>query len=175
MSGKISLSKQQIELIVSLASHEAIKQYKAQQREHKKREKDWRLRNTKLLLENYRKLKDHCAGVEEQVEEYEDTILDLEELTLESLMKYQLKTLKMMNHFEKMLGHFRESCLNGSDEEFRRYKIINCRYLNEKRLTVPELCELYKVEQGTIYRDTKIAINDLSVLLFGISSLEFTR
>lgn len=173
MNNKIKLTKNQIELISSVAGQEAIRQYKEQQKEQTKKEKDWRLRNTKLLLENYRKLKDHCDGIEEQMEEYEHTVFILEELTLETLMKYRLKTLKMMRHFDKMLGHYAHDCESGTDEEQRRFKVIYHRYISPSRLTIQELCEMYSIEQGMVYRDTRFGIKDLSVYLFGIVAVEF--
>lgn len=175
MSANARLTKNQIELISSLASQEAIKQFQVQQMKQKKKEKDWRLRNTKLLLENYHRLKDHCEDIDQQLEEYEDTVFNLEELTLETLMKYRFKTAKMMRHFDRMLKHFEADSKKGVEEEQRRYKVIYHKYLSENRLSVQRLCEKYNVEQGTIYRDIKLAINDLSVLLFGIVALEFSR
>jgi Mg2+ and Co2+ transporter CorA len=172
MSGNTRLSKNQIELISQLASQEAIRQYKAQEKNRKKQEKDWRLRNTKLLLENYHRLRDHCEDIENQVEEYEDTVFALEELTLESLMKYQLKTAKMMRHFDRMLKHFASDCNAGTEEDRRRLKVIQLRYLNRKRLNITELCEMLSVEQTTIYRDTRQAINSMSIYLFGVSALD---
>ncbi|KEF40429.1 hypothetical protein M670_00455 [Schinkia azotoformans MEV2011] len=168
MSSKFRLTKNQLEII----TQEVIKQFKMQGKEQQKQEKDWRLKNTKLLLENYHRLKDHCDDINQQVEEYKDTVFSLEELTIETLMKYRLKTAKMMRHFERMLRYFEEDCLNGTEEEQRRYKIIYHRYLNDDRSTVQQLCKILNVEQGTIYRDTKLAINDISVLLFGLSALD---
>lgn len=170
MSSNARLTKNQIELI----TQEVIKQFKAQHKKQQKQERDWRLRNTKLLLENYHRLKDHCEDINQQLEEYEDTVFNLEELTLETLMKYRIKTAKMMRHFDRMLKHFEQDCLNGPEEEQRRYKVIYHRYLNDNRLTIKQLCEMYNVEQGTIYRDTKQGINDISVLLFGLVALELT-
>lgn len=57
-----------------------------------KEKQDSRLRNTELLLENYRKLKDYCNKIDSEIEEFQGTIFDLQELTLESLMKYRYKT-----------------------------------------------------------------------------------
>jgi hypothetical protein len=106
---------------------------------------------------------------------YEDTVFSLEELTLETLMKYKIKTAKMMKHFDRMLNHFERDCQSGTEEEKRRYRVIYHRYLSENRLTIQMLCEMYNVEQGTIYRDTKQGINDISVLLFGLVALELSR
>jgi hypothetical protein len=172
MNSKINLTKHQIEIITSLASQEAIKQYKSQLKNQKKEEKDWRLRNTKLLLENYHGLKKHCEDIALQIKEYEGTVFNLEELTLETLMKYRLMTAKMMRHFDRMIYHFRLDSETGSEEEQRRFKVIYHRYLSDNRLSVQKLCEMYHVEQGTIYRDTKMGITDLSVLLFGLAALE---
>lgn len=165
------LTKHQIQII----SQEAIKQFQAQQKKQKKHEHDWRLRNTKLLLENYHRLKDHCEDVPQQVEEYEDSIFDLEDLTLEILIKYRIKTAKMLNYFEQRMKHYETDSAIGTEEEKRRFKIINHRYLLTERLTVQQLCERYNVEQGTIYRDTKKAIKDISILLFGIAALELNH
>lgn len=165
------LTEKQIQII----SQEAIKQFRAQVKKQKKQERDWRLRNTKLLLENYHKLKSHCEDIPKQVEEYEDSIFSLEDLTLETLMKYRIKTAKMLKYFEQRLKHYEIDCNNGSDEEKRRFKIIEQRYLATERLTVRQLCERYNVEQGTIYRDSKLAIVDISLLLFGIAALELTH
>lgn len=169
-SSKFRLTKNQLETI----TQEVIRQLDAEQKKRQKQEKDWRLRNTKLLLENYRRLREHCDDIDQQLEEYEHTIFVLEELTLESLMKYKIKTAKMMRHFDRMLNHFRTDSLNGTEEEQRRYKIIYHRYLSAERISIPKLCEAFGVEQGTVYRDTNIAINNISILLFGLVSLDTT-
>ncbi|NOP79608.1 hypothetical protein HNV23_08930 [Bacillus paranthracis] len=171
--GSKALTKNQIELISTLAGQEAIKQYKALQAKQKKTEKDWRLRNTKLLLQNYKRLKGHCEEIDSQIEEFEESVFNLEDLTLESLMKYRFKTAKMMKHFDRMLKHLEDDCMNGTEEDKRRWHVIYYRYLSEKVLPVHMVAEALCVEQGTVYRDTKIAIADLSVLLFGISAIEF--
>ena len=173
MSSKGHLTKNQIELITSLATQEAIKQFNAQQKMKKKDEQDWRLRNTKLLLENYKRLKSHIDDIKQQIEEYEDTVFSLEELTIETLMKYRLKTAKMMRHFDRMLIHYKFDSQYGTVEEQRRYKVIYHRYISDDRLTVNKLCEMYSLDQSVIYRDTKAAIKDLSVFLFGIAAIEF--
>jgi hypothetical protein len=171
VSNKYRLTKNQLEII----TQEVMKQLDTQHKKRLKREKDWRLRNTKLLLENYHRLKDHCDDIDQQVKEYEDTVFDLEELTLETLMKYKLKTAKMMRHFDRMLKHFERDCLNGTMEEQRRFKVIFHRYLSQNNLSVQEICEKVNAEQATIYRDTKQGINDISVLLFGLSALELSE
>jgi hypothetical protein len=165
---KERLTKNQIELITK----EVIKQLNAQQNKQKKEERDWRLGNVKLLLENYHGLKSHCEDIDLQLKTYEDTVFSLEALTLETLMKHRLKTARMMRYFDRMLQHFRIDCENGTEEDQRRFKVIYHRYLSEGKWNVQKLCKELNVEQGTVYRDTKLAINDISILMFGLSSLE---
>lgn len=168
-----ALTKNQLKIISEVAAQEAIRTYEKNQLKTKKEKQDRRLRNTELLLKNYRKLKDHCSEIDSELEEFEGTILDMQELTIESLMRYRYKTAKMLRHVDKMLLVYEWDCSNGSDEEKRRYNILKKRYLAEDRRTVKELCEEINVEQATVYRDTKRAIKDITVLLFGIDALEF--
>jgi hypothetical protein len=168
MNTKYRLTKNQIEII----TQEVIKQLDKQQKKQQKQKKDWRLRNTKLLLENYHRLKEHCEDIEQEIQEYEDSIFDIEELTLETLMKYKVQTSKMMKYFDRMLKHFETDCSNGTPEEQRRYDVIYHRYLSLDKLSVQNICKLLKIEQGTVYRDTRQGINDISVLLFGLVALE---
>ncbi|MFL2100077.1 hypothetical protein [Desemzia sp. FAM 23989] len=167
------LTKNQLKIISELAAQEAIRTYEKTLLVEKKEKQDRRLRNTELLLKNYRKLKDHCSEIDSEIEEFEGTILDMQELTIESLMRYRYKTVKMLKHVDKMLIVYEWDCGHGSEEEKRRYSILKKRYLIEDRRTVKELCEELSVEQATVYRDTKRAIKDIAILLFGIDALEF--
>ena len=129
--------------------------------------------NTGLLLKNYRKLKNHCSEIYNEVDEYQDSVLDLKELTLESLEKYRFKTAKMLKYIEAKIQAYEIDCLNGTIEEQRRFRIIHDRYLANKRLSAKELAEKYYIEQRTVYRDTDQAIKDFSIYLFGVVAIEF--
>lgn len=166
------LTKHQLQIISEAAAQEAIRAYEKNKVKMKKEQHDWKLRNTELLLKNYRKLKDHCSEIDSEIEEFEGTIFELQELTLESLMQYRYKTAKMLRHVDRMLIAYEWDCGHGSIEEERRYRILKNRYLAEDRRTVKELCEDLSVEQATIYRDTKRAIKDIAILLFGFDALE---
>ena len=174
MSKTNKLTKSQMQLISEVAATEAIKAFEKKQAKVKKEIKDRNLRNTGLLLKNYIKLKDLCRGLDEQEASYENTIFDLDNLTLETLGKYQLKTLKMLNHVDKMLVAYEWNCCHGTVEEERRFKILKNRYLMENRLTVKEITENYDIDQSTVYRDTKAAIKDISIMLFGTNGCVLT-
>lgn len=167
------LTKHQLEIITEKASQQAIKAYEKRKVYEKKEVKSRNLRNTELLLKNYISLKDLCEETiyENIPTDYPD--FSLESLSLESLSIYRAKTLKMMNHVDKMLVAYEWNCKKGSVEDQRRFKVLKKRYLIEDRMTVKELCENLMVEQGTVYRDTKVAIKDMSILLFGIDAIDF--
>ncbi|MGG5373514.1 helix-turn-helix domain-containing protein [Enterococcus sp. AZ196] len=173
MSKSSNISKQQLEVITEVASKQAIQMYEKKARSEKKELKKRNLRNTELLLKNYVKLKDQCDESIEEVVPTDYPEFSLDSLTLESLSVYRAKTMKMMNHVDRMLTAYEWNCEKGTIEEQRRFKILKERYLTDEKMTVKEICKELNVEQGTVYRDTKISIKDMSVLLFGIDAVDF--
>lgn len=169
-----NLTKHQLEIISAAASEKAIKAYEKKATTEKKETKKRNLRNTELLLKNYLKLKELCEETIQQTIPTDYPEFSLESLTLESLNVYRAKTLKMMNHVDRMLLAYEWQCLQGSIEEQRRYKVLKLRYLSADRLTVKEIVELHSIDQTTVYRDTKRSIKDMSVLLFGIDAIDFS-
>lgn len=168
-----NLSKHQLEIISEAATVQAIKIYEKKAKSEKKELKKRNLRNTELLLKNYVSLKDQCDESIEEVIPADYPEFSLDSLTLESLSVYRAKTMKMMNHVDRMLTAYEWNCEKGTIEEQRRFNVLKCRYLTEDKMTVKEICKEFNVEQGTVYRDTKISIKDMSVLLFGIEAIDF--
>lgn len=173
MSKSNGLTKHQLEIIAGAASVEAVKAYEKKHTKMQQEAKSRNLRNTELLLKNYTKLKDLCdETIQESIpDDYPD--FSLENLSLESLSVYRKKTFKMMNHVDRMLIAYEWNCKRGSVEEQRRFKVLKLRYIVDDRLTVKEIVDLHNIDQSTVYRDTKQAIKDMSVLLFGIDALDF--
>ena len=163
------LTKHQIEIISQTVLQENQKLINAKKKEEKARN----LRNTELLLKHYTKLKDLCDETIQDSIPTDYPEFSLETLTLESLSVYRKKTFMMMNHVDKMLVAYEWHCRKGTVEEDRRFKVLKMRYLVEDRLTVKEIVELHSIDQSTVYRDTKQAIKDMSVLLFGIDAIDF--
>lgn len=173
MAKSKGITKHQLEIIAAASAQEAIAAYEKKATKQKKEIKKRNLRNTELLLKNYIKLKELCEDTvhQEVPEDYPE--FSLESLTLESLSTYRAKTLKMMNHVDKMLVSYEWHCKKGSEEERRRFKVLKLRYLIDDRMTVKEIVELHSIDQTTVYRDSKRAIKDMSVLLFGIDAIDF--
>lgn len=167
------LTKHQLEIISAVASREAAKHVDQKEKRQKAEQRERNLKNTDLLMKNYTKLKAMAEEYKNEVDEYEDTVLDLSTLNLETLEKYHFKTVKIIKHVDAMIRAYEWNCGKGLLEEKRRYEVLKYRYLVDEKLTVKQLCERLNTEQATIYRDTKHAIRDMSVLLFGAAAIDF--
>ncbi|MBL1223722.1 hypothetical protein [Enterococcus sp. BWR-S5] len=167
------LTKHQLQIISEVASREAAKHVDQKEKRQKAEQRERNLKNTDLLMKNYTKLKAMAEEYETEVDEYEDTVLDLSTLSLETLEKYHFKTVKMMKHVDAMVRAYEWNCGKGLPEEKRRFEVLKYRYLVDEKLTAKQLCEKLFVDQKTVYRDTKAAIRDMSVLLFGTAAIDF--
>ena len=139
----------------------------------KKKFKDRALHNTRLLLKKYHKLKAHSEIVEEQVEINQGTFWEHRWLNLDMLMQNKAKTVKLMKHVDIALNVYKESCLNSNKpEDKRRWRIVNKRFIEYPLLSEEKLAEQMNVDRSTINRNTAEAIEDLSVILFGIDMID---
>jgi hypothetical protein len=167
------------------AGVKAAVDYLAEERKTQKRSRnDRRLRNTRLLLKNYRAFRKHSSGAvysSNRVKENAIDILDSldyesldSNLYVESIKKSQQRTLIVVKHIDEMLEFYRISCeQSGKPEEVRRYQIIYLLYIDEENHTYQQVADLMHVDITTVYNDVKHAIKPLSALIFGIDSLRF--
>lgn len=161
------LTKHQLEIIAEAV----LKQQKKQEKQQELPSKDWRLRNTKLLLRHYRWLEAHCDEIVEDLEGYEDVIFDPEELNLKALMKYKAKTQRMMSYFDATWNSFYMHCKNRDAMARRRADVLYKLYISNANFKKVEIAEIYGVDESTIRRDESKATKELSIFLFGIDSL----
>lgn len=161
------LTKHQLEIIAEAV----LKEHQKQENKIKMSSKDWRLRNTQILLKNYLILEKHCEGIVEDLEEYEDIIFDPEELNLKALMKYKAKTKKMLDYFNSTWGSYQSFCKNQGEAARRRCDVLYQLYISPKNLKKIDVAEKYNMDERTIRRDEKKAVEELSIFLFGIDSL----
>lgn len=164
---KESLSQQQLETIAAAVLKEHQKLVK---KEHEA-EKDWRLRNTKLLLKHYQMLQKHCEEITEDLDDYEEIVFDPSELDLKALMKYKAKTKKMLDYFDATLGSYRKFCKDKGVASQRRCDTLYKLYISSANCSRVDLSEFYNIDERTIRRDEAKATEELSIFLFGIDSL----
>ena len=151
----------------------------------KRAQYDRRLRNTKLLLKNYRTLREHCRNaaydVSSAAEESDEMseIMELmnashkdESLYVESIKQTAIRTGIILAHIDRMLRIYEALCAeSGRESDRRRWRILHALYIAEGQATPEELAEEEEIDKRTVYRDIDACADDLAVLFFGIDGI----
>lgn len=141
---------------------------------------DRRLRNVKLLLRNYRMLKAHCENAVFEAECDESALDILEDMMVgrdssvivDSIKRSAARTAVIVRHVDVMLGLFQAYCANSTQEDMRRWRVIEALYIREDKRTVAEIAEAEGVVERTVYKDVDVAAERLAALMFGIDGLD---
>lgn len=162
--------------IARIAAETALEFYKKEQERQNRLKRDRRLRNTKLLLRNYRKFKVHCHENLKELEDLKDLdsleYLDVEELAIEAIIKNKERTAAMVRYVDRMLEVYRIlSEKSRKPEDLRRFKILYDLYISDQEKTVDELSDCHKIDKRSVYRDINKACEALSSLIFGVDGL----
>lgn len=179
---RVTIDKESLAEIVKQVLDEQDKQ----KYERAKRKRDRRLRNTDLLLRNYDNLITHIEyAVEDEKKLEEDTEELLEdidnEIEIESEDEYEgiyigaikrtkTRTRIIVNHIEAALEFYKQKSKN-DEVSRRRYNVIYKYYCEKKK--IPQIAEELRLSEKTIGRDKKRAVEELSVLFFGIDGVKF--
>lgn len=175
--------------IVKLAAHEgakaALEELERQRKRDAQEKSDRRLRNVKLLLRNYRMLREHIenAVYEAEVEEnpmdiMEDLMTNRDStLIVDSIKRSVARTAVIVRHMDTMLGLYQTYCFSKSatPEDQRRWRVIDALYISDNVRSVPELARDENVVERTIYKDIDIASERIAALIFGIDGLDRRR
>lgn len=140
--------------------------------------------NTRLLLKHYRSLNTHFSNAiwEGEVED-ESEFVDIMELmndkgysdtvVIDSIRKSSEKTRVIMRHVNKMLDEYKKQCeCSKFGEDMRHWRVIKDLYLAPIRVTADEIAERENINRRTVYKDVDAAIEDLTMLLFGIDGVD---
>lgn len=161
----------------------ALERFDRQTQQAKTSRYERRLRNTRLLLKNYRMFKQHVAGSvfdEAQLDgENAIDVLDLvfenssRELQIESIKRSAVRTALIVRHIDEMLRFYEIYCESSVKEEDRRcFRVIKAKYIDEPPMSSLEIAEKEFVDRRTVDRDIQAACQALSVLIFGIDGLD---
>ena len=176
-----------IEETARKAAREGAKEVVAEQARKAAGRCDRRLRNTKLLLKNYRMFKKHCTGAVYTDEtgdhdgKEEETALELLDMMLQrdhsvvvdSIRRSCKRTKIMVQHMDNMLDLYRvHREQSGNDASQRGYRIIRGLYLDAVPRTVEQIAEQEHISTRQVSRDRDAAIEQISMLMFGIDGLE---
>lgn len=160
----------------------AMEHIRTEREKERKSRQDRRLHNTRLLLKNYRLLKEHTKGAIFRANQARERAVDIldglndyemdDGLYIESIKKSQQRTLIILAHIDQMLDLYKAYCYNsGNPENIRRYGVVMATYIDEPKKSALEIAGTFGIEKRTVYKDIKAAANPLTALLFGIDSL----
>lgn len=182
----VALTKEEVEDMIGKAAlagaSVAADMMKNANHKEQKEMKDRRLHNTKLLLRNYRVLKESCMKAvykklpRRSTEEVIDELMSMKAsdgVIVNSIKESAERTKIIVSHVDRMIDVYRVYCSKYGEKEKRQYKIIKALYLTKEGTSVDELAKRFKVSKVTIYEDMKIAEERLSALFFGVNGLRF--
>lgn len=168
-----------IEIGVQVGVREALERIKREKDQKAKSRYDRRLRNTDLLLRNYKNFVAHCKNAvytKKQIQGQNAVdILDEcegmdEETYVQAVQRTKERTAIIINHVKLVMAFYKFSTERGNDQEYRKYKVINGIYFEGK--TYKDLAEELYCSTKTIERDRNAAIAELSTLIFGVDGLK---
>lgn len=140
--------------------------------EIKKQQRDKRLHNTKLLMKNYDKLKNHIEKVNSDGfkgyfgEELQDA-LEENDIFLNSVLRTKARTAQMVSCIDISL-----EILADEYEENGSYYIYDAFYMYYiEKLTYEDIAEKLNTGKNTPARWAKEVLNKLNILLWGVEAL----
>ena len=163
-----------VKMIMETTASATVDYLERKERQQQKAKRDWRLRNTKLLLRYYREFVEHSEEIKVSLLEEADVLEDLytDELTVESIKRSKQRTLAMVKFMQSVLQVYRIKCEKSKDDEdLRRYRIIHEMYINDEKMAVEEIAKCENIYVSTVYRDINAAAKTLSVLIFGVDAI----
>ena len=166
----------------------AMIEYDKKRKESSKAKYDRRLRNTGLLLKNYRNFKEYCnnaiyevtEALEKNVEEETnfieifDQIYDMndESTIVKSILKAKERTLIILKHIDACIEFYEYKAKNSNNIELqRRAEVIERLYINKKIESFEEIAKDLFVSTKTVNRDRKKATEELAPLIFGVDGI----
>lgn len=159
------------------------------EKEKKKTRDSWysrKLRNTKLLLQNYRMFKLHADNAIFDVESMreEESAIEILELMMdgsadrnlfvESIKTSVARTQIIVTHITEMLKLYSVYCTQSpKPEDRRRYNVVYSMYIDEdSNMTVADIAEAEGIDSRTVYKDIDAAVEKISALIFGIDGIK---
>ena len=150
-------------------------------KEHKGRN-DKRLRNTKLLLKNYRIFQKHCSNAvysASQIDESAIDILDLmwdpnhsHDAMVTSIKRSAMRTSIILGHINEMLKIYEVLCATSDKaEDARRYRVLHAMYIQEIPSATDKIAKDENIDARTVYKDIDAACDKMSALIFGVDWL----
>ncbi|WP_300781966.1 hypothetical protein [uncultured Acetatifactor sp.] len=183
----IALTPEQLKEIyekaADIGAKEALRKLELERKRERGDRADRRLRNTKLLLQNYHMLKEHAENSVFGRTQMEESALDIlesmmsmydDDVVVESIRRSATRTAVIVSHIETMFGLYAAYCDKSTnrDADMRRYEVMWDMYMAEDILSAKEIAQKHHISVRSVYGDLKVATERLSALIFGVDGLK---
>ena len=171
-----SLIEQVARISAETATQATIEYLEKVKSEEQQNKHDRRLRNTKLLLRNYRSFKLHCIDIQEELSAEKDLDimdeLEQNDFAVEAIKRSKERTLAMVRFIDQMLLVYKVVCeQSDKPEDQRKHQTIYAWYIAGGNKTNEQIDECQKIHVRTVNRDVNDAVKSLSVLVFGVDGI----
>lgn len=137
-----------------------------------------KLHNTKLLLKNYSKFKEHCDSAQFTAKNLIDNeLLDMleddsnDQVYIQSILRTKERTAIMLNHIKNVLDYYTFLAEKNNDNaNARRCKALHYMYIDKMKLE--QIADALNINERTVWKDVNRAVEEISPLLFGIDGLK---
>lgn len=155
---------------------EVVQEYnQKQQRENIKKRHEWKLKNTKLLLDHYNYFNEHIDESIYSSDQLQtiDILAEIEDcrssIDIRAIKNSAQKTYVIMAHIDKMLSLYQTWCDKEGEIEQRKFRVLKMFYFD--KLKVSDILQVEFISEKTFYRDIADSVNRLSSLIFGIDAV----
>lgn len=180
----LGVIEQLINSAVEKGIEKGIERARNEERLREKITYDTRIKNTRLLLKNYRKFVKACKQATFTEKELEtatvEEVLDklfcqsYDEVTVvQSILTSKKRTEIILTHIERIINFYLfEADQSKNDEKWRKAHILNDLYVEGKyKPKISVMSEKYHISERQIRRDANSAIEEIAVLMFGIDGI----
>ena len=166
-----------IELAAQKAAQVTLETLAKQKKKARRERQDWRLRNTRLLLEHLQQFDTHAHksvyDVRKVLESaqndpegvYSQQLSGRQDVYLEGLAISAGRTETLVQQTKSMLELYRLQCEKGNAEKQRRYRVLKSYSIDGKNYQ--EIMAEESISKSTVFRDIDLAIEELSIMLYG--------
>lgn len=133
--------------------------------------KDWRFQNTKLLMRNYKNLKQHMLGEKDEIkilyEGMDNDYVKVDYMWLESIIKSKGKTIQILKYVDEKLKFLEQEYeKRKQSEKYRAFELL----LIENKSNIEMQIEL-GCSKNMPNKWANEVVRELSVLLWGIDAI----
>lgn len=189
MEGKVTmvaLTKEELSSLCSKAAEvgakTALEKLEQERKTMHNKAIDRRLHNTKLLLRNYKMLRENVdnsifgrSQMEESAADILCSMMNLydDEVIVDSIKRSATRTAIIVTHIDTMLSLYETFCGKSSNElDGRRFEVMFDMYIAENLLKPVQIAKKHNMSKENVYADIKVAMERLSALIFGVDGLK---